>query len=64
MVRYCHLVVFNLGHCVIDHVVKCWLWSILEVLCCVFFYYYYYFYHGAILGNFGGLWNFDNVGTL
>ena len=28
--------------------------------CCFFF----FFYHGAILGNFGGLWNFDNVGTL
>ena len=42
----------------IGYVEECWFWSILEVL------FFFFFHHGAILGNFGGLWNFDNVGTL
>ena len=32
MVRYCHFIVCNLGHCVIDHVVKLLALDILEVL--------------------------------
>ena len=43
----------------IGYVEECWFWSILEVL-----FFFFFFYHGAILGNFGGLWNFDNVVTL
>ena len=33
IVRYCHLVILKFWvHRVIDHVWKCWLWNILEVL--------------------------------
>ena len=38
----------------VGYVEECWFWSILEVLF-IFF---------LLWCNFGGLWNFDNVGTL
>ena len=57
MVRHCHFVVcscWNLRYCMIDHVVMLVLehfWSV-------------YFLSWCNLGNVGGLWNFDNVGSL
>ena len=58
MVRYYHFFFgCNLGAL---HDWLCWRMLVLEHSWSVIF----FFYHGAILGNFGGLWNFDNVGTL
>ena len=57
MVRHCHFVVcscWNLGYCMIDHVVMLVLehfWSV-------------YFLSWCNLDNVGGLWNFENVGSL
>ena len=56
-VSWWDIVIFEiLRHCVIDHVWKFWLWSILEVLL--------FLWSWCNLDNVGGFWNFDNVGKL
>ena len=58
MVRHCHFVVcscWNLGHCMIDHVV---------ILALEHFGMVVFFWSWFNLENVGGLWNFGNVGNL